>query len=53
MGHSLGGSAVLGIGRQRADIHIVIALEAPFLYDIVGVDEGKFIFIDQITPHLF
>jgi hypothetical protein len=37
MGHSLGGSAALGIGRIRADVSAVIALESPFMYDIEGV----------------
>ena len=50
MGHSLGGSAALGIGRQRDHVHAVIALEAPFMYDIVGVDNDAFVFIDAIYP---
>lgn len=49
-GHSLGGSAALGIGRQRRDISAVIALESPFLYDITGVEQGEFIFTDEIYP---
>jgi dienelactone hydrolase len=50
MGHSLGGSAALGIGRQRGEIKAVIALEAPFLYDIVGVEDGEFVFVDADYP---
>lgn len=51
MGHSLGGSAALGIGRQRTDIRAVISLEAPFLCDIVGVDSnGNFIFDESEYP---
>jgi dienelactone hydrolase len=50
MGHSLGGSAALGIGRSRDDISAVIALESPFLYDIQGVKEGEFAFIEDIYP---
>lgn len=51
MGHSLGGSAALGIGRQRKDIAAVISLEAPFLCDIQGVDEnGHFIFDQSEYP---
>lgn len=50
MGHSLGGAAALGIGRQRDDVKAVIALEAPFMYDIVGVDNDTFVFIDAIYP---
>lgn len=50
-GHSLGGSAVLGVGRQRNDISGVIALESPFLCDIKGVDEeGNFIFDESDYP---
>lgn len=44
MGHSLGGSAVLGIGRERNDISAVIALESPFLNDIIDVEDDQFIF---------
>ncbi len=43
VGHSLGGSAALGIGRARCDIAAVIALEAPVLADIVGVVDGEFV----------
>lgn len=50
MGHSLGGSAALGIGRQRSDIRAVVALEAPFMYDIVGVEDDQFVFVDQAYP---
>lgn len=51
MGHSLGGSAALGVGRQRDDIAAVISLEAPFLCDIQGVDsDGNFIFEQSEYP---
>jgi len=50
MGHSLGGSAALGIGRQREDVSAVVALEAPFLYDIVGVANNEFIWNDKPYP---
>jgi len=50
MGHSLGGSAALGIGRIRDDVHAVIALESPFMWDIEGVEDGDFIFTDKIYP---
>lgn len=50
MGHSLGGSAVLGIGRMRDDVSAVIALESPFMYDIQGVEDDRFIFTDSIYP---
>jgi dienelactone hydrolase len=50
MGHSLGGSAALGVGRMRNDIKAVIALESPFMCDIKGVNGNKFIFSDDIYP---
>lgn len=50
MGHSLGGSAALGIGRIRDDVNAVIALESPFMYDIEGIDDGRFVFTDKIYP---
>jgi dienelactone hydrolase len=50
MGHSLGGSAALGIGRLREDIRAVVALEAPFMVDIVGVADGEFIWNDKPYP---
>lgn len=36
MGHSLGGSAALGIGRSRDNIGAVIAIESPFLTIFMG-----------------
>ncbi|MEK6265834.1 MAG: acetylxylan esterase [Clostridium sp.] len=50
MGHSLGGSAALGIGRMRNDVSAVIALESPFMCDIEGVKDGEFVFKDDIYP---
>jgi isoform II. len=50
MGHSLGGSAALGIGRMRKDISAVIALESPFMCDIEGVENGEFVFKDEVYP---
>lgn len=44
IGHSLGGAAALGVGRLRGDIGGVIALEAPFMADVLGVKEGGFVF---------
>ena len=32
VGHSLGGSAALGVARQRDDIKVVIALESPYSF---------------------
>lgn len=50
MGHSLGGSAALGVGRMRDDVDAVIALESPFMCDIQGVSEGEFVFVDEAYP---
>lgn len=41
-GHSLGGSAALGVARQRNDIKAVIALESPYMCDITGVNGDEF-----------
>ena len=50
MGHSLGGAAALGVGRQRDNIDAVIALESPFLCDITGVENGEFVFTGDEYP---
>jgi len=50
MGHSMGGSAALGLGRTRDDVSAVIALESPFMCDIKGVEEGEFVFDDETYP---
>jgi dienelactone hydrolase len=50
MGHSLGGSAALGIGRNREDVSAVIALESPFMDDIEGVKDNEFVFNDEVYP---
>lgn len=50
MGHSLGGSAALGIGRVRSDISAVIALESPFMFDIRGVENGEFVLTREPYP---
>lgn len=50
LGHSLGGSAALGIGRMRDDVSAVIALESPFMCDINGVENGEFVFKNEIYP---
>lgn len=43
IGHSLGGAAALAVGRERADVRAVIALEAPFMADIDSVEDGEFV----------
>ena len=50
LGHSLGGSAALGVGRPRDDVGAVIALESPFMCDIVGVEDGEFVWNDETYP---
>ncbi len=50
IGHSLGGSAALGIGRIRKDVGAAIALEAPFMYDITGVEDDAFLWNDDVYP---
>ena len=43
VGHSLGGAAVLGVGRLRTDVEAVIALESPYMADIEDVVDGRFV----------
>jgi len=50
MGHSLGGSAALGVGRTRDDISAVVALESPLLWDIEGVEAGQFVWNEEPYP---
>ena len=50
IGHSLGGSAALGIGRARNDIAAVIALESPFMYDIIGARNNDFVWRSEPYP---
>jgi len=50
MGHSIGGSTALGVGRIREDISCVIALESPFMYDVKEVKDGKFVFNETLYP---
>jgi len=50
IGHSLGGSAALGVGRIRDDIGAVVALESPFMCDIIGVKDGEFVFESAPYP---
>lgn len=42
-GHSLGGSAALGIARTRDDVKAVIAIESPYMADITGVSGQEFV----------
>ena len=50
-GHSLGGSAALEVGRNRANALLgVIALESPFFGDIVGIKGEKYLFTEIEYP---
>ena len=50
-GHSLGGSAALGVGRQREDISAVVSLDAPFLCDMQEVcNDGTIRFDESPYP---
>lgn len=42
-GHSLGGAAAYGTAKKRNDVKAVVALESPYLADIIGVHENNFI----------
>ncbi len=50
-GHSMGGTTVLAIGRERSDVlSALVVLEAPFIKDIVGIENDKYIFTSQDYP---
>lgn len=44
LGHSLGGSAAYAMTRIRDDVIGCIALEAPCMYDIKGIQNREFVF---------
>lgn len=50
MGHSLGGSAALGVGETRNAVGAVLALESPFMYDVIGVENGEFVWNPNTYP---
>lgn len=41
MGHSLGGTAAINLGRERKDVAAVIALESPFSGDIMEINQDN------------
>lgn len=41
MGHSLGGTAAINLGRERKDVAAVIALESPFSGDILKINQDN------------
>ncbi len=49
-GHSLGGAAALGVARLRDDIKAVIALESPYMCDIIGVNGVDFVWNTSPYP---
>lgn len=50
VGHSLGGSAAAAMGRLRPGVRAVIALEAPMLGEITGVQDGEFTWLRSPYP---
>ena len=50
MGHSFGGATSLALGRIRSDLYCVVSLESPFMYDVKGVENGKFVFDEEVYP---
>lgn len=50
-GHSLGGSAALAVGRERAEqVKALVVLESPFAMDIEGIEGEEYIFTDEPFP---
>lgn len=49
-GHSMGGAAALALGRMREDIDAVIALEAPYFGDILGVEQDTVVWNEEDYP---
>lgn len=50
VGHSLGGAAVIGVGRLRSDINAVVAVEAPYMTEIVKVEDSRFVWRSDPYP---
>ena len=49
-GHSLGGAAVVAVGRQREDISAVIDLEGTMLGEYQGYVDGKHTYCEESYP---
>lgn len=50
-GHSLGGAAVLAVGRDRSEeIRAMVILEAPFSGDIIGIEGDQYVFTNEEYP---
>ena len=49
-GHSLGGSAVSAIARQRSDISAVVNLDAPLFGELIGFQDGNMEMITSAYP---
>lgn len=50
VGHSLGGAAVIGVGRLRHDIDAVVVLEAPYMTEIERVEDNRFVWRSDPYP---
>lgn len=50
IGHSLGGSAALCMGRESYQVKLVVALESPFMCDIESINTDAFTFTDIPYP---
>ncbi len=50
MGHSMGGSASVSVGRQRNDISAVIDLDGTMLGEEKGYENGEYIFYNEPYP---
>ena len=50
-GHSLGGSAMLALGREHPEkFTSLVILESPFVKDITGIENNKYTFVDEKYP---
>ncbi|MDO5018149.1 MAG: hypothetical protein Q4E02_02500 [Lagierella massiliensis] len=51
-GHSLGGSSMLAVGRERAkDIKALVVLESPFAKDILSIKKDHYVFREEEYPN--
>lgn len=50
MGHSLGGATSVNVGRQRDDIDTVVVLDGTMLGEIIGVENGKYVYEKEAYP---
>ena len=50
MGHSLGGATSVNVGRQRDDIDTVVVLDGTMFGEIIGVENGKYVYEKEAYP---